>query len=109
MTDEQIDRKILDALATVRSPEAWTALTFESGPYSINRVRHWATALVRAILNETDALDEEAQSTPAGLTDAQIVSHADNIANVTVIEGEEWVFGRSDLLVFARTILAARG
>lgn len=50
LTDEQIDSKILDALSTLGARDAWDALTFESGPYSINRVRYWATSLVRAIL-----------------------------------------------------------
>jgi hypothetical protein len=50
ITDEQIERKILDALAAISSREAWDAVSFESGPYSINRVRRWATDLVRAIL-----------------------------------------------------------
>jgi hypothetical protein len=56
LTDEQIDRRILDALAKVQSREAWDAMTFESGPYSISRVRYWATSIARAIIAATTGI-----------------------------------------------------
>lgn len=53
LTDEQIDKAIIDALTEVRSPKLWQALTHESGPYSIDVANHDTRRFARAVLSRT--------------------------------------------------------
>lgn len=60
MTDEQIERAVLDAMAARGDSKAWDALTYEAGPYSINKVRYWVVPLVRAIVERVRAGERRA-------------------------------------------------
>lgn len=55
MTDEQLERAVLGALNGRGDSKAWDALTYESGPYSVNKLRYWVVPLVRSIVERVQA------------------------------------------------------
>lgn len=64
LTDEQIDERVIAALTTLGRPRLWSVVTFESGPYRVNKVSRdfhdFAEALLRA--SSATASDKEGQS-----------------------------------------------
>jgi hypothetical protein len=52
LTDEQIERKVLSALAAIGRHDAWDALTYASGPYEISKVKEWGLRLARALATQ---------------------------------------------------------
>jgi hypothetical protein len=57
MTDDQIERAVLAALAARSDSKAWDALTYEAGPYSVNKVRYWVVPIVRSVIERAQAAE----------------------------------------------------
>ncbi len=53
LTDEEIERTILAALAAIGRHDAWDALTYAIGQYEISKVKEWALTLGRALTSST--------------------------------------------------------
>jgi hypothetical protein len=52
---------VLDALAAKSNAKAWEALTYESGDYSINKLRYWVAPLVRDVVERIVADERVAE------------------------------------------------
>jgi hypothetical protein len=65
MTDDQLERAVLAALAARSDSKAWDALTYEAGPYSINKVRYWVAPIVRSVIERVQAAEPATPSCAA--------------------------------------------
>jgi hypothetical protein len=57
MTDDQLERAVLAALAARGDSKAWDALTYEAGAYSVNKVRYWVVPLMRSVIERVQAAE----------------------------------------------------